>query len=72
MATPWTRPGNPAAAGNPSNGSDDTPTLSAESTSSGEMGIVEHEIAHPRDDCWEPAGPLAQLSKVGILGHLAR
>ena len=60
MATPWTRPGNPAAAGNPSNGSDDTPTLFAESTSSGEMGIVEHEITHPRDDCGEPAGPLAQ------------
>ena len=33
---------------------------SAESTSSGETGIVEHEIARPRDDRWEPAGPLAQ------------
>ena len=60
MTTPWTKPGTPAAAGDSSNGSDDTPTLFAESISSGETGIVEHEIARPRDDRWEPAGPLAQ------------
>ena len=63
MTTSCTSPRNPADdAGSPPNGSGDPPSLSAESTSSGEIGIVAHDIALPRDDRGEHASLSAQFT----------
>ena len=57
------RPRNPADdAGSPPNGSDDPPSPSAEGTSSGEIGIVAHDDALPRDDRREHASLSAQFT----------
>ena len=61
MTTTCSKPGVPVVAGNLSNGSDDPPTLSAESLCSGEIDTVEHDIVHPRDDRWEHASLPAQF-----------
>ena len=61
MTTTCSKPGVPVVAGNLSNGSDDPPTLSAESLCSGEIDTVEHDIVHPRDDRREHASLPAQF-----------
>ena len=63
MATSCTRPRNPAGdAGSPPRRSDDPPSPSAEGTSSGEIGIVAHDNALPRDDRREHASLSAQFT----------
>ena len=63
MATSCTRLRNPADdAGSPPNGSDDPPSPSAEGTSSGEIGIVAHDNALPRDDRGEHVSLSAQFT----------
>ena len=61
MTTSCSKPGTPVVAGDLSNGSDDPPTLFAESLCSGETDIVEHDIVRPRDDRWEHADLPAQF-----------